>query len=373
MARNSRAKAESSSVQNSAARTALLYQSNHFSYPTSYGNRGHQHPITGTVSTGGHITFQPFQLANSLSSNEYKSCDRLDTPEVPTETKVAFAGKTKACRKRKGGQLKNHNECVGKKFCLGEGKRFSVSAFGFPTMKSMVGVNDIDKRFLSSKVNVKLHQRNPTQYKTAPKHSRLDPIEPITSTSKFSIIPKHRLAKTDKSKYTRSSLHKDWKKQLQKRRHGQWIPSGHVSGRWKPPQWAVKSECIPMQTKVASCKKSLLPRLDNLVLTFIENAEIKLGPSCERVSRRSASLCGVKCPSYTKPTVELLRHAHIALQNLLPRGDCEEWEVIELARKYYQYWKPKETRIILLAESHAHTTTVSANYIWMGLSCVFSL
>lgn len=36
-------------------------------------------------------------------------------------------------------------------------------------------------------------------------------------------------------------------------------------------------------------------------------------------------------------------------------GDCEEWEVVELARSYYNHWRPKETKVILLAESHAFT------------------
>lgn len=45
--------------------------------------------------------------------------------------------------------------------------------------------------------------------------------------------------------------------------------------------------------------------------------------------------------------------------------ECEDWEVIELARIYYNYWHPKETQVILLAESHAFMCKVR------GFSLIF--
>lgn len=47
----------------------------------------------------------------------------------------------------------------------------------------------------------------------------------------------------------------------------------------------------------------------------------------------------------------------VVVQSLLPDGDCESFDVIKVARQYYDYWRPShgETRVIILAESHAFT------------------
>ena len=163
--------------------------------------------------------------------------------------------------------------------------------------------------------------------------------------------------------FNKSSLHEEWKKQTTKRKKGEWMPSGHLNGKWKPPKWAsAKSQDVcPDGTKQkkppSSCSKSLLPILDSLLSRFLVNMKIK----CDSSGQPSPpqSLHDVVCPQYVKPTNILLQNAHSALRDLLPKGDCEDWEVVELARRYYNHWRPQETKVIILAESHAHTSKVS--------------
>ena len=85
------------------------------------------------------------------------------------------------------------------------------------------------------------------------------------------------------------------------------------------------------------------------VETFVSRSCLKFRPNCE--------IKGI-CPQYLQPTFNLLRCAHSAVCKLLPQGDCEKWEVVELARRYYNHWRPQKVKVILLAESHAFTTKV---------------
>ena len=99
----------------------------------------------------------------------------------------------------------------------------------------------------------------------------------------------------------------------------------------------------------------MLSKLDHLVSRFLVDMETKVVQACP-----SKSLQDVICPYYFKPDIDkLLRNAHSALRKLLPVNDCEDWEVIKVARRYYNYWKPKKTKVVILAESHAFTTKVS--------------
>ena len=150
-------------------------------------------------------------------------------------------------------------------------------------------------------------------------------------------------------------LHEGWKIQSNQRKKGQWIPSGHLNGRWKPPQWATNGIVSSKhKKKYPGCRKALLPKLDSLVSDFTAELIIKHDDNTE--SRPSSSIQDVICVHYTIPTGGLLRSAHFAVQRLLPKGDCEDWDVVELARRYYNFWRPKHTKVILLAESHAFTT-----------------
>ena len=62
--------------------------------------------------------------------------------------------------------------------------------------------------------------------------------------------------------------------------------------------------------------------------------------------------------SHKTPNGELLAKAHLVLDTLLPKGDCDSIDVVRLARRYYDHWRPKpgNVRVILMAESHAFTS-----------------
>lgn len=112
----------------------------------------------------------------------------------------------------------------------------------------------------------------------------------------------------------------------------EWIPSGHITGRWKKPAWVKNLNEDSSTSKISSaqrsstCKKSLLPTLHKLVSAYLEFAAPLI------TMEHFKSLQDVTCPTYFEPTHDLLYHAHEAVSNLLPDGDCEEFDVIKLAR-----------------------------------------
>jgi len=60
-------------------------------------------------------------------------------------------------------------------------------------------------------------------------------------------------------------------------------------------------------------------------------------------------------PLFIDPTMASLRLAHSALKRFLPPGDCEPFHSVQVAKKYYDHFKPDNVKVILLAESHAYT------------------
>ena len=176
-----------------------------------------------------------------------------------------------------------------------------------------------------------------------------------------SVMPNHRAFVPQKTHVQQLSLAKEWRSQSRRRRRGEWIPSGHKNGRWKKPSWAGSNgygvsikKASAGKKKGCGCKKSLLQPLQSLVATYIK-ASSTSGASNTAEVGPFKSLQDVSCPAYFDPTTDLLRRAHRALDSLLPEGDCETFDVVKLAREYYNYWRPEKVKVILLAESHAHT------------------
>ena len=112
------------------------------------------------------------------------------------------------------------------------------------------------------------------------------------------------------------------------------MPSGHITGRWKQPSWSTNvkngdsslSKNSPTM-KSSGCKKSLLPTLYSLV-----SAYLKATAASVNMEGPFKSLQHVNCPTYFDPTNDVLRRAHAAVSSLLPDGDCEELDVVKLAR-----------------------------------------
>lgn len=170
-----------------------------------------------------------------------------------------------------------------------------------------------------------------------------------------------------------ASLKRAWNKQSNLRTKGKWKPSGG----WKAPAWATQQSAInlnmkggldtaadaltkkknnkstPKRRKIsthASCSKQVLCRSLSLLAESI--------PEDMTVPSEVASLSQLKCIGYAKKiTEDLLFRAYRAQQGLLPATDCDEWEVVKMARSYYDYWRPAKGNVkaILLAESHSKT------------------
>ena len=125
------------------------------------------------------------------------------------------------------------------------------------------------------------------------------------------------------------------------------------------PQW--KDGDLADQIKPATCKKILLPILERLVNDFIKRS-VPQHKAEEHPPSPPAQLIDIVCPFYLKPDFALLESAHYALETLLPEGDCESFDVVRISRRYCNHWRPKQTRVILLAESHAATDRYSARH-----------
>ena len=166
-----------------------------------------------------------------------------------------------------------------------------------------------------------------------------------------------------------ASLKRAWNRQSKLRAKGKWKPSGG----WKAPAWASQNSAMkggldaaadaptkmknnkskPKRRKIsthASCSKQVLARSLSLLAESI--------PEDMTVPSEVAKLSELKCIGYAKKiTEDLLSRAHRAQQGLLPSTDCDDWEVVKMARSYYDYWRPAKGNVkaILLAESHSKT------------------
>lgn len=264
--------------------------------------------------------------------------------------------KCQGCRGLKRATMKSSTK---KKVCVTsqiKPCRFVVTAFGFcsntGTRSSFFSIVPKSER--------EYHQPNPDKWNDVKKHNRPKQFKPTIKTSTPPIIPQTRIDVSINRSNNCITLHEDWNKQVIRRKNGKWIPSGHLSGRWKAPEWADANN-VPSHSKhkkYPSCRKSLLSELESLVSKSMVEMKIK-SDACGQASSlvKQLSLQDVVFSQYLKPSNALLRNAHSAVRNFLPIGDCEDWAVVELARRYYNHWRPKKTKVILLAESHAFTTT----------------
>lgn len=127
------------------------------------------------------------------------------------------------------------------------------------------------------------------------------------------------------------------------------------------PTWSDGSpfpECKP-----ATCQKYILPILVRLTGGFISRSVPPASITTDYTSSSPDHLMNVVCPYYLKPDQALLQSAHLAVAELLPEGDCESMGVVRIARSYIDHWRPRKTRVILLAESHAAT---ERDYVFDG-------
>jgi len=171
-----------------------------------------------------------------------------------------------------------------------------------------------------------------------------------------------------------AELRAAWHKQSRLRHEGKWKPSGG----WKAPQWATQPHCSvstakdenitsscaekesnpkkKRKTTKASCSRAVLADAVTILAGAVRDKKGVIFPDTVK------SLTELKWNGYKKVTDDLLIQAHSALHRFLPDGDCDSYEVVKIARAYYDYWRPRKgnIRAILLAESHSFTETKRA-------------
>jgi len=102
-------------------------------------------------------------------------------------------------------------------------------------------------------------------------------------------------------------------------------------------QEVIEKECIPSNSSKHNKEEC-------------ENKSEKCKSNEERL-RKPGNLI---FPIFVEPCIERLRLAHAAIERLLPQGDCEPFNSVCIAKKYYDYFRPEKVKVILLAESHAY-------------------
>jgi len=130
-----------------------------------------------------------------------------------------------------------------------------------------------------------------------------------------------------------------------------------------------QTDVIVIEDDVEDPKKSFFqPRnrkrkrsTDKAAASKTTNAQ-ELVPYPGFLKHRAQRLANIQFPMYvTDPT----KHSHLfplayhAIGQILPSVDREDMWPISVAQHYYDYWKPKDVRVILLAESHVFTHTDS--------------
>src|SRR6266516_1132984 len=59
-----------------------------------------------------------------------------------------------------------------------------------------------------------------------------------------------------------------------------------------------------------------------------------------------------------------LRECYDGLKNLKPDFDIDSFEIVEEVARLRDLWKPEKVRVVLLAESHAHTSQNEFDTPW---------
>ena len=145
-----------------------------------------------------------------------------------------------------------------------------------------------------------------------------------------------------------SDLHLAHKQQEKKRKHSGWLPAGRLQQDQPKPVDYLQDDEVTQTIGIASCPHDLKGLLPN----FIESAAVGFGkPTVEPIRMLSE----LHFPVYIEPSSDLLSVLREVIGKFIPPNDLECLESMLRAREHVMYWKPSKVKVILLAESHAHT------------------
>ncbi len=151
--------------------------------------------------------------------------------------------------------------------------------------------------------------------------------------------------------------------------------------KWKPPKWVTeydtfsysKEDLVPNKSKLSKNKcfqdrcaqkvtKNLNFRASNILQNYVGTLFNCKSPTDKVYENFSESKKeeivnddAIHVPFFIKPNDNLLRASHKIMESFLPKGDCEDFDVMKVAESYYTYWRPEQVKVILLAESHVFT------------------
>ena len=147
-----------------------------------------------------------------------------------------------------------------------------------------------------------------------------------------------------------SELRLAHKIQEKKRKLNGWLPAGRLQ-RQRPKQVDyLKDDGIIQQLGNASCSRDLKDQLPKIITNSMTIKGFKVP-----IVRPIRLLSDLNVPVYLEPSRDLLHVTRLAIEKFIPSNDLECLESMLCAREHVMHWKPTTVKVILLAESHAHT------------------
>ena len=158
------------------------------------------------------------------------------------------------------------------------------------------------------------------------------------------------LAVSKLSVLDQKQLHKAHNRQEKKRKNDGWLPSSQKKRDNPKHIDYLLDDNTPQAIGIASCTSTLKLQLPKLFNIAAEDLGVR-GTALKSIPM----LSDLQFPAYIAPSDDVLRAARGVLSEFIPPNDLESLESILRARDHVMHWRPRQIKVILLAESHAHT------------------
>ena len=139
--------------------------------------------------------------------------------------------------------------------------------------------------------------------------------------------------------FTVIELKGHWKIQEKRRKENNFIPSGHINGKFKPLVFDSKCQTKRVSRNSGTCPRDVKRILPMMMDNFLDQHQVttKSTPKLKQLKE-------FRCPVFRPANKLLLSLAHSMIQQILPKDGCEELEASLLAFEYWKEWKPTKSK-----------------------------
>ena len=140
--------------------------------------------------------------------------------------------------------------------------------------------------------------------------------------------------------FTVIEFKRHWKTQENRRKENNFIPSGHINGKFKPLVFDSKCQTKCVSRNSGTCPRDVKHILPMMMDNFLEQQQFTTKPT-PKLKR----LKEFRFPVFRPANKLLMSSAHSMIHQILPKDDCEELEASLLAFEYWKQWKPTKTYV----------------------------